>query len=247
MKHSYGNIPSKPDIRDDLYNFRTLGLAQEALPISADLRKYCSPVRDQGQLGSCTWESMTAFREFVERKVKVAKPTLSVLFGYYNTRCDEGTSDQDSGCELRDCWKQLQKTGTCLTKYWPYSIKKFAKKPSANAYSNSIYKISSYHALSSSNDIKTCLASGWPVVIGFTVYDSFESDAVAATGIMPMPKRGEQVLGGHAVVVVGYDDSKQWFIVRNSWGKTWGDKGYFYMPYQFVTAQNVSDMWTALV
>jgi C1A family cysteine protease len=93
--------------------------------------------------------------------------------------------------------------------------------------------------------MKACLASGYPFIFGFTVYDSFESDAVAKTGIVPMPSKTELVLGGHAVMAVGYDDSKKWFIVRNSWGEDWGDKGYFYIPYDYLTNKNLaSDFWT---
>jgi C1A family cysteine protease len=95
------------------------------------------------------------------------------------------------------------------------------------------------------DSMKGCLADGYPIVFGFTVYESFEGQDVAQTGVVPMPGVSESVLGGHCVVVVGYDDSKDWFIVRNSWGTGWGDQGYCYMPYQYLTDQNLaSDFWT---
>jgi len=240
MKHFYGYIPDKEDKRDFLYK---AVLPAETLPSMIDLRKQCSPIRDQGQLGSCTWESMVGFREWMDKKATNKYTTLSVLFGYYNTRVDEGTPNEDSGCELRDCLKELNQVGTCPNKYWAYYISRFAKKPSANAYAHSTYKINAYHRLNTLQDVKVCLANGSPVIIGFTVYESFEN--ISSNGIMPMPNPYEQVLGGHAVVVVGYDDTKQQLIVRNSWGKHWGAKGYFYMPYKFVTSDDVSDMWSA--
>ena len=93
--------------------------------------------------------------------------------------------------------------------------------------------------------MKACLASGYPFVFGFTVYESFESDAVAQSGHAPMPGPGEKVLGGHAVMAVGYDDSQQWFIIRNSWGTEWGMEGYFTLPYDYLANDNLSDdFWT---
>ena len=238
-QHRLGMIPSSPDYRD--YPVSDLQL-QVVLPLFVDLRKLCSPIRDQGQLGSCTCEALVALLEFNIKPLV----TKSVLFPYWNTRNDERTTGEDSGCEPRDVLKSAVKIGVCANKYWPYYISRFAKKPSDTAYTHDIYKLSTYHRLNGSQDMKTCLAVGRLVYIGFTVYESFESDAVASTGIMPMPAQADQALGGHAVVVVGYDDAKQWWIVRNSWGKGWGAKGYFYMPYAFVTPQNVSDQWTAV-
>jgi C1A family cysteine protease len=95
------------------------------------------------------------------------------------------------------------------------------------------------------NQMKGCLASGYPFVFGFTVYKSFEDDAVAQSGHAPMPAAGEQVLGGHAVSAVGYDDAQQWFICRNSWGTGWGMQGYFTLPYAYLTQASLSDdFWT---
>jgi C1A family cysteine protease len=93
--------------------------------------------------------------------------------------------------------------------------------------------------------LRGCLAEGFPFIFGFTVYESFESDAVASTGVAPMPGPGERVLGGHAVLAVGYDDADQRFLVRNSWGTKWGNGGYFTMPYAYLTERNLSsDFWT---
>jgi C1A family cysteine protease len=93
--------------------------------------------------------------------------------------------------------------------------------------------------------LKGCLASGSPVVFGFSVYESFESAAVAKTGTMPMPKPSEKQLGGHAVLAVGYDDAQERVIIRNSWGTGWGKKGCFTMPYAYITDDNLcDDFWT---
>ena len=96
--------------------------------------------------------------------------------------------------------------------------------------------------------MKGCLASGYPFIFGFTVYESFESAQVAQTGHVPLPQEGEQVLGGHAVCAVGYDDANQWFIARNSWGTGWGMQGYFTLPYTYLTSRSLSsDFWTVRV
>lgn len=93
--------------------------------------------------------------------------------------------------------------------------------------------------------MKGCLASGYPFVFGFSVYESFESQAVAQTGIVPMPSPNEQLLGGHAVLAVGYDDEQGRFIVRNSWGKDWGMEGYFTIKYDYLLNDNLADdFWT---
>jgi C1A family cysteine protease len=130
---------------------------------------------------------------------------------------------------------------------WPYNIAQFATKPSAQCYTAAAsHKAIQYQRVARNlSQMKGCLASGYPWVLGFTVYDSFESAQVAKTGIVPMPGPTEKVLGGHCVVAVGYDDSQQAFIMRNSWGTGWGMKGYFTMPYAYLLDVNLSDdFWT---
>jgi C1A family cysteine protease len=115
-------------------------------------------------------------------------------------------------------------------------------KPSDVAYQEALnHKISSYMRLDSLDDVRHCLSDGYPVSFGFTVFESFETTAVSHTGIVPVPSLNESVVGGHAVLAVGYDDTNKWLIVRNSWGPVWGDHGYFYLPYQFVEDRNLSD------
>jgi C1A family cysteine protease len=126
-------------------------------------------------------------------------------------------------------------------------IANFMEKPPVACYSDATkYKAVLYQRVFQSiNQMKGCLATGYPFVFGFTVYESFESQQVAQTGTVSMPAPNEQVLGGHAVLAVGYDDAQQRFIVRNSWGDGWGIKGYFTMPYSYLTDPHLSkDFWT---
>jgi len=220
----------------------------QALPSSADLRPHCPPVYDQGQLGSCTANAIAGALQFDEIKEhKNGLSTPSRLFIYYNERVIEGTVTSDSGAQLRDGVKTVAKQGICPEKVWPYDISKFAVKPPTLAYKDAAKdKATNYLRLSqAANQLKGCLASGYPFVFGFTVYESFESADVSKTGIVPMPSPNEAVLGGHAVCAVGYDDAQQRFIVRNSWGTEWGMKGYCTMPYTYLLDPNLaSDFWT---
>jgi C1A family cysteine protease len=242
----YGWIPDLPDARDHLYAAPAPILAK--LPAKIDLRSKCPPVYDQVQLGSCTGNAIAAAIQFGRMRQKL-KPsfTPSRLFIYYNERVMEHTVATDSGAQIRDGIKTVVKQGACPESDWPYDINKFADKPPAKAYADAAkHKVSSYSRLvPTANQLKGCLASGFPFVFGFTVYESFESQEVAKTGLVPMPAAKEKVLGGHAVLGVGYDEASQRFIVRNSWGKGWGQAGYFTMPYAYLTDTNLADdFWT---
>jgi C1A family cysteine protease len=170
----------------------------------------------------------------------------SRLFIYYNERKIEGTVKSDEGANIRDGFKSVNKQGVCPETEWPYDISKFAKKPSCKCYRDAKKDVSiNYKTINQTLiDIKSSLTQGFPIVIGISVYESFESAEVSKTGIVPMPKVNESCLGGHCTAVVGYDDSKNWWIVRNSWSDKWGDKGYFYLPYPYLTNQDLSsDFW----
>jgi C1A family cysteine protease len=240
----YGWIPDVPDQRDYLFGVRhPLPPAQ---PTSVDLRASCPPVADQGQLGSCTANALAGALEFLEEKDKVPFSTLSRLFIYYNERKVENTIKTDSGAMIRDGIKTLATYGVCSEKKWPYVISRFAQTPSTACYKEALtHKITTYERLISLQDMRRCLASGFPFVFGFTVYESFESVSVAKTGVVPMPGPDERTLGGHAMVAVGYNDARQQFIFRNSWGPSWGLKGYGWIPYAYLTDRNLSDdFWT---
>jgi len=226
-----------------------------AVPASVDLRKFCSAVEDQGQLGSCTGNALVGAMEYLENKSKEFEVNgkfvdLSRLFVYYNERAMEGTINQDAGAQISDGVKALAKEGVCTEAIWPYAVHRFAKKPTAAAYADATHrKITAYARVDRSNGmagIKQALASGYPVVFGFTVFESFESEEVAQTGVVPMPNvNSEQCMGGHAVLMVGYDDATQRVLVRNSWGASWGQGGYFTLPYDYVTSQTLAnDFWT---
>ncbi len=239
---SYGWIPDTPDHRDYLYS----AIAPRVkLPLRVDLRSECSAIEDQGRLGSCTANALAGNLQFLEEKVSAQTYTdVSRLFIYYNERLVEGKIGFDSGAMLRDGIKVLAKYGVCPESSWPYDIAQFTRKPSAACYKQALkHRITSYHRLQTLNDMLNCLAEGFPFVFGFTVYESFESLKVAQTGLVPMPKKSERVLGGHAVMAAGYDQKQKRFIVRNSWGLGWGQAGYFTMPYAYFETL-ADDFWT---
>ncbi len=245
-KHFYGWLPDVPDHRDFLYATSMVHIAK--LPAKADLRPHCPPVYDQGALGSCTANAIGGAMQFERHKQKL-KPDFvpSRLFIYYNERVMENSVDSDAGAQIRDGIKSIANQGDCPEKEWPYDIAKFTHKPKQECYQDAIkYKAVQYQRVPQIlNQMKGCLASGYPFVFGFSVYTEFESDAAAKTGEINMPGPKEKLLGGHAVVAVGYDDSTQRFIVRNSWGDWWGIKGYFTMPYSYLTDSNLADdFWT---
>jgi C1A family cysteine protease len=240
----YGWIHDLPDHRDHIYSAPIEHL--QALPSSVDLRTQCPPVYDQGQLGSCTANAIAAAIEFDQMKQKILSFMPSRLYIYYNERDMEGTIDSDSGAQIRDGIKSVGSQGVCPENEWPYDISQFAVTPPAQCYQDALRdRALCYQRVAQNLDqMKGCLASGYPFALGFTVYDSFESAEVASTGIVPMPTRSESVLGGHAVLAVGYDDSQQRFLVRNSWGNSWGMQGYFTMPYTYLTSRHLaSDFW----
>ena len=246
INRRYGWAPDLPDQRDHLYSAPQPILAK--LPPKKDLRSGCPPVYDQGQLGSCTANAISGAIQFEQKKqgVKVFMP--SRLFVYYNERAMEGTVNSDAGAQIRDGVKSVANEGVCPEAEWPYDINKFANKPTSKCFTDAAKcQAVGYQRLDSTNlnQLKGCISSGFPFVFGFTVYDAFEGPDVAKTGVLNMPGPKEKVVGGHAVMAVGYDDASQRFTVRNSWGKDWGMKGYFTIPYSYLTTTDLADdFWT---
>jgi C1A family cysteine protease len=240
----YGWIPDVPDNRDQL--FSASGAVMANLPQKVDLRQHCPSVYDQGQLGSCTANAIGGAFEFDQLKQGLTDFMPSRLFIYYNERTIEGTVDSDSGAMIRDGMKSVNKLGVCPETEWSYDIAKFRDKPTDNCFTDAAkHQALVYRSVVQDlHQIQGCLASGYPVVFGFSVYESFEGKDVARSGVVPLPKKGEKQLGGHAVLAVGYDDTTQSFTVRNSWGSAWGQGGYFTMPYAYMTSsQLASDFW----
>jgi C1A family cysteine protease len=241
----YGWKPGLPSQQFPLYSAR---VEAAALPPLVDMRPHCPAVYDQGQLGSCTGNAWAGMVEFLLLKQGLTDFTPSRLFIYYNERVLENDTALDNGASLSDGANVVSKEGCPNEKLWPYDITKFADVPPANATEDGLkhlaFGVQQVHQ--DLTAMKEVLASGLPIVVGFTVYPSFESAQVGETGIVPMPGHHEQPVGGHAVLVVGYDDSQSRFIVRNSWGDGWGQKGYFLMPYAYLTNHRLSsDFWSA--
>lgn len=234
-KHGgFGWRADSPDPRDFIYRPRVMHRPQ-----SVDLRPKLPPCWDQGQLGSCTAFALTGAVAFLHGFVG------SQLWLYYKERVIEHSTKQDAGAEIRDGIKVLAKCGLPPEDSWPYDITKFAQRPPAKSYKQAKTDlITEYRRLSGLSGYLDCLATGSPFVIGISVYESFESNAVAKTGDVPMPGPSEQCLGGHAICVVGYREDGR-FIVRNSWGTDWGDQGHFTLPPDYLAnAELASDAWT---
>ncbi|MER5388659.1 C1 family peptidase [Saccharopolyspora sp. NPDC002686] len=253
----YGWSPDLPDARDFLYAAPRVALV--SLPSSVDLRNGLPQPYDQGRIGSCTANAIAGAIQFDLEKQQSQDFLPSRLFIYYNERAMEGHVPVDSGAQIRDGIKSVAKLGVCPETEWPYDDTpagpdglfppgaREAEAPSDGCYKDALQnRVTSYQRVTRDLDqFRGCLATGYPFVFGFTVYESFESQEVAKTGVVPMPSPQEQILGGHAVVAVGYDDAQQSFLCRNSWGADWGQKGYFALPYPYLTERALSsDFWT---
>lgn len=240
----YGWVRQLPDFRDCHIVHSDAAVASR--PPSRNLADKMPPVYDQGQVGSCVGNSTAAAFEYNLTREGGGGWTPSRLFVYWNARRLEGTTDSDSGAQIRDGVRGVALWGAPKETDWPYDPDACTVKPNAHAFLEAKRNVaSSYLAVRQSVDaIATTVAGGEPVVFGFSVYDYFESDEMASTGVLKMPLRSEQMLGGHAVLIVGYDDVARTFSVRNSWGASWGKAGYFDMPYSYAAdPQLASDFW----
>lgn len=245
----YGWIPDIPDPRDkyvekDMPELMTT----TSLPAIMDLREHMPAiVYDQGALGSCTANAIASAIEYDQIKQAAEDYNPSRLFIYYCERIIEKTVSYDSGASLRDGMKSITKQGAPHEKLWPYKTSKFKTKPSTAAFTDGlVHQAIKYARVTHSLiGMKNVLSKGFPFVFGFAVFDSFESPTVAQTGNVPLPDLSrEGLLGGHACLCCGFDENKQVFICRNSWGKGWGDQGYFYLPYEYmVNPDLVADLW----
>jgi C1A family cysteine protease len=222
-------------------NLLLLPSKKKSIPNDVDMRNKMPPIVDQGNLGSCTANALCALVSFLNPKMIGSR-----LFLYYNEREIQGTVTSDTGAYLHDGVHSLVKNGICHENDWPYIIKLFAVKPSPICYTKALDN-QALVVKNIKNDLvsmKNALKSGFPFVVGILIYESFMTDAVATSGNVPMPAKNEKILGGHALCVVGYNDTNKVFIVRNSWGTGWGDKGYCYIPYTYLSSRKyTSDLW----
>lgn len=249
VKRKYGWKPDKLDERDFTYKVTAPVTLQ-----SVDLGdKYkLPPIFNQGQLGSCTGNGgafIAAFNILNNLVQDLNIPCdlpFSRLFIYGNARKIEGTFNRDSGAQIRDVLKSISALGICSELLWPYVISKFAIEPSRQCYQEALkFKATNYSRLNnlSRSELVGSLLEGLPFILGFTVFQSFESDYVARTGIVPMPGKKERKMGGHCVVGLGYDVPSDRFRVANSWGEEWGQDGFFTIPADYLCSSLANDFW----
>lgn len=247
----YGYLRDKSDHRDFglLHPAAKLEL-QSSLVSVVDLEPFCGPKKDQGNEGACTAFAGCGMREFLYRKLSALEtvkldppPVFSPAFLYYQERQFDGSlADGDSGSFGRSATKMLNQFGVCLESENPYVPGNYSQAPSPEQLASALrFRAGSYHRLGF-QDMRSCLASGYAFVVGFNVFESFEK--IGSNGLMPAPGPNETILGGHEVLFIGYDDAKQAYKVRNSWGPDWADSGNFWMPYSVAADPNVvMDAW----
>lgn len=255
-----GRKPDSPDPRDYRYSMVHGPMGSTSIPTSVDLRSKLPPAYDQGRLGSCGPNAGSALMAFLYPEVT----TFSRLQIYYDCRVIEGNVSTDSGVETRDVLKTLCEQGAAPETEWPYDIAKFTEEPPSGAEQDaSKYKLSSYSRLIAEGDFLSCLANGFPFLLGIECYESIDGNALANTGVMPMPNASEKLVGGHDILVVGYDTAfksnpdfvksgvnPDWvsdtaLLIRNSWGPNWGIQGHFWMPIPYASNPSTGgDAWT---
>jgi C1A family cysteine protease len=234
LRDLQSNFVLRKDPRDDRDLFYKAPV-DVVVPPRVDLRPWCSPIECQSNLGSCVGQAVVGAFELMVNKFYPGRfEDLSRLFVYYNARLLEDSVDFDSGVYLKDGLKAVHKFGVCAEEVWPYLIDKFNVMPSHGSYIDAESRVvDRYHRIETISDSIHIINSGYPVITGIEVFGDFDNLGTESSPILPMPTEADESLGGHAVVIVGYDNNMQYFICRNSYGEEWGDLGYFYMPYTY--------------
>lgn len=245
MGKGSGVVPQPVDTRD--YQFTAVSTAMTQLPTVAELG-HQSPVRDQGQLGSCTGFATCAAVEHLRRTDADQWSTIySPLFVYYHARKAINLVSEDTGAYIRDAVKSVSRIGVAPESQWMYYEvhNTFDDEPSERAMKEATrWKLGGYYAVNSLAELRRALANGYPVVGGFVCFDNLSSPYTWNTGIIQMPSG--TMAGAHAVCFVGYDDNTKLVKFKNSWGTYWGDEGYGYLPYAFFEQNYVFDMWALI-
>ena len=254
MPNKYNRLKDKPKGTEKKFGVEHHICSTAALPSSFDLRtstNYFPAILNQLSLGSCVDNEMSNALKFCIGKESGIKAEWqpSRLFLYWNARkADDQNADmtQDTGSSLLGCLEGIKVKGACSENNWPYNINMFSVCPPKNAFGAAATHNKDFQYLQVSQNlisIKQALIAGYPVVIGISVYSSFESDTVASTGIVPIPDiKTETLLGLHCVSIVAYTDSTQTFTCSNSWGSSgWGQKGYFTIPYNYILDPTLCD------
>jgi len=240
MNRKFGALRDVHDVRDRMYR----AVPRAPVPQYADLREWGGPIKDQGDEGSCTGHAFSSAREWMSRKYDKTSPVLSPQCLYVEELIASGVFPNDDGAMPRMGCHELTTKGCCETSQYPYVAGQLTVPTPAQAENALKYKTGGYHRIGTLTDFLRCLAdpTPWPVTVGFTVYESFMTQQVADTGMMPIPKPGEQPQGGHEVLCLGYLLPQQLALMQNSWGDGWGQKGYFWMPLETITAPD-TDLW----
>lgn len=200
-----------------------------------DLRKYCSPVQDQLTIGSCNACAIVGALEFQMLKGGRPLTPLSPLYVYYNGRKLAGMEREDSGLLCHHATAAIMAYGACEEKLWPYKVDRFDREPPKECYDNSrMFETTQYARLGTSEEAKVALSQGMPIVFGFDIPRSYYT-AAATTGRMPGEGAFDhEPMSGHAMLIVGFDDQQGMWLARNSWGESYGEKGYVWIPYGLV-------------
>lgn len=240
-----GYVKDKIDTRDYIYKINK-NIAQVKLPTKFTLNKTMPPILDQGDIGSCVSNAVCNALGFLNLKINKPLNLKSRLFNYYNTRVLEGTVNSDSGCQIRDAIKICNQIGSCYEETWPYDITRFKNKPSDDTYTEAKkHKLTVYQRVAQNrNAIKACLISGFPIIIGFMCYNTLFNPSVEKTGDILSPTRRDYIIGGHCVLITGYNDITQRYEIMNSWGTDWGNNGYGSISYSYIENPSYAfDLW----